>query len=190
MTTLSERPPTSTLSNSNLFNRRQSNQVHANHLDLGQIDEDDSDQRESPLKAERTKSRNLKNRILDQPENVSVRSEEPVSPQKGAIEMNYFEDDSNFGGSLMIRPQPVQQDKLPSLTTHRIPKLTMPTDDEAQLPQPSHAQTKQQPASSLVAKALPWVGQALGLRARVALAGTVVFIFLFSSAGALYGLYN
>ena len=52
-------------------------------MDLGQIDEDDADERVSPVKARRKEQ--TQRRILGDADQLSVRSEEHKSPEKGAI---------------------------------------------------------------------------------------------------------
>jgi len=65
---------------------------------LGQIDEDDNDEHVSPIKSRR--SGQFSRRIVGDMDSVSARSEEHVSPKKGAINL----DSSLSSGDLKLKP--------------------------------------------------------------------------------------
>ena len=72
-------------------------------MDLGQIDEDDADVQESPVKNRQNNF--APRRILGEIDEFSIKSEEHKSPIKGAINMQYSDNDCSLeDGDLVLKP--------------------------------------------------------------------------------------
>jgi hypothetical protein len=72
-------------------------------MDLGQIDEDDADVQESPVKKRKTDL--AQRRVLGEIDDVSIKSQEHKSPTKGAINMQYSDNERFLeDGDLVLKP--------------------------------------------------------------------------------------